>query len=54
MNDDSGKTAAIRHHAIEVLRCQPDGTSRSLARHRLFSLYPPQYRYIVSVTHWEP
>ena len=26
MNDDSGKTVAIRHKAVEVLRCQPDGT----------------------------
>ena len=26
MNDDSGKTVAIRSKAIEVLRCQPDGT----------------------------
>jgi uncharacterized protein (TIGR02246 family) len=28
MNDDSGKTVAIRNKAIEVLRCQPDGTWR--------------------------
>jgi uncharacterized protein (TIGR02246 family) len=28
MNDDSGKTVAIRHKAIEVLRCHPDGTWR--------------------------
>jgi ketosteroid isomerase-like protein len=26
MNDDSAKTVAIRSKAIEVLRCQPDGT----------------------------
>jgi uncharacterized protein (TIGR02246 family) len=26
MNGDSGKTVAIRHKAIEVLRRQPDGT----------------------------
>lgn len=26
MNADSGKTVAIRHKPIEVLRCQPDGT----------------------------
>jgi uncharacterized protein YlzI (FlbEa/FlbD family) len=26
MNDDSGKTVAIRHKTIEVLRCQPEGT----------------------------
>ena len=25
MTDDSGKTVAIRHKAIEILRCQPDG-----------------------------
>jgi ketosteroid isomerase-like protein len=28
MNDDSGKTVAIRQKAIEVLRRQPDGTWR--------------------------
>lgn len=26
MNDDLGKTVAVRHKAIEVLRRQPDGT----------------------------
>ena len=26
MNDNSGKTVAFRNKAIEVLRCQPDGT----------------------------
>ena len=26
MNDDSGKTVTIHNKAIEVLRCQPDGT----------------------------
>jgi uncharacterized protein (TIGR02246 family) len=28
MNDDSGKTVAIRHKAFEVLRCHPDGPWR--------------------------